>query len=293
MVADNKEPDPVDELIGILDLERIEVSRFRGLTPDGRSMRVFGGQVISQALVAAYRTVEDRLCHSLHAYFIRPGDPSIPILYEVDQSRDGRSFTTRRVVAIQNGEQIFNLAASFQVFEEGYEHQAEMPDVPGPDDLKPEHETRLEVAKTLPEKYAKEFAKTPPIDLRFVTPQNMRAPEKLPPFNAVWMRLNKPIADDPILHQVVLAYASDMSLLDTCARPHGVNFFTRTVQMASLDHAIWFHAPFKSDEWLLYAQDSPRASGGRGFNRGSVYRQDGVLVASIAQEGLIRPIRSQ
>ena len=291
MASETNHPDAVDELIGILDLERIEVNRFRGFTPDGRSIRVFGGQVISQALVAAYRTVENRLCHSLHAYFIRPGDPSVPILYEVDQSRDGRSFTTRRVVAIQNGEQIFNLAASFQVNEEGFDHQSEMPDVPGPDDLIPDHASRIEIAKDLPAKFAKEFAKTPPIDLRFVTPQNMKAPEKLSPVNYVWMRLNKPISDDPILHQVILAYASDMTILDTCARPHGVNFFTRTVQMASLDHAMWFHAPFKSDEWLLYAQDSPRASGGRGFNRGSVYRQDGVLVASVTQEGLIRPTK--
>ena len=280
--------DPVDELIQILDLERIERNRYRGFTPASRSIRVFGGQVISQALMAAYRTVEDRMCHSLHAYFIRPGDPSIPILYEVDQSRNGRSFTTRRVVAIQDGEQIFNLAASFHIAETGFEHQADMPDVPPPEELPTEQDQRQALAKILPPEMAKSFEVEQPIDLRPVRPQNIMDPQKLEPVNYVWLKLKKGISGDLPLHQVILAYASDMTLLDTCVRPHGVNFF-RGAQMASLDHAMWFHDDFKTDEWLLYAQDSPRASGGRGLNRGTIYTRDGRLVASVMQEGLIRP----
>ena len=287
----NDNTDPVDELIQILDLERIERNRYRGCTPASRSIRVFGGQVISQALMAAYRTVEDRMCHSLHAYFIRPGDPSIPILYEVDQSRNGRSFTTRRVVAIQDGEQIFNLAASFHVAETGFEHQSDMPDVPPPEDLPPEQDQRKAIARMLPPEMAKSFEVEQPIDLRPVQPQNIVNPQKLEPINNVWLRLKKPISDDKTLHQVVLAYASDMTLLDTCVRPHGVNFFHGT-QMASLDHAMWFHDDFRADDWLLYSQDSPRASGGRGMNRGTIYTRDGRLVASVAQEGLIRPLKT-
>ncbi len=284
---------PVEELLAILNLERIEVNRFRGFTPASRSIRVFGGQVIAQALVAAYRTVEDRICHSMHAYFIRPGDPTIPILYEVDQARDGRSFTTRRVVAIQNGEQIFNLAASFQVAEDGYEHQMPMPDLVGPENLTSTDDVRKKLAeRTDNEKVKQNLSTVGPIDVRPVDPQHIFKPAKMSTENPVWMRLKEKIDDEPYLHHAVLAYASDMTLLDTCVRPHGVNYFTGTVQMASLDHAMWFHEPFRADEWLLFAQDSPSASGGRGFNRGSVFSTDGRLVASIAQEGLIRPVRS-
>ena len=293
MVDASAEQKSVDELIRILDLERIEVNRFRGITPPSRSIRVFGGQVIAQALVAAYRTVEDRHCHSMHAYFIRPGNPNIPILYEVDQARNGRSFTTRRVVAIQNGEQIFNLAASFQVEEAGFEHQIAMPDVPGPENLMSEDESRLALAKTADPELAKLLSVPRPIELRDVKPQDMEHPAKMDTDSPVWMKLNKAIGDDLHLHHAVLAYASDMTLLDTCVRPHGVNFFTDTVQMASLDHAMWFHQPFRTDEWLLYAQDSPSASGGRGFNRGSVFTKDGRLVASVTQEGLIRPTKKK
>lgn len=294
MNVDEKDVEQVEELLTILELERIEVNRFRGFTPVSRSIRVFGGQVIAQALIAAYKTVEDRLCHSLHAYFIRPGDPSIPILYEVDQSRDGRSFTTRRVVAIQNGEQIFNLAASFQIAEEGFEHQFSIPDVAGPDALRSDDSYRAELAERIRnENAAKHLRQKSPIDIRYVKPQDLVRPTKLGTDNPVWMRLKNTIGDEPWLHQAVLAYASDMTLLDTCARPHGVNWFTQTVQMASLDHAMWFHLPFRADEWLLFAQDSPSASGGRGFNRGSVYSKGGRLVASIAQEGLIRPVQKK
>lgn len=283
--------DPVETLLNILEIERIEVNRFRGFTPESRSVRVFGGQVIAQALVAAYRTVEGRLCHSLHGYFIRPGDPTIPILYEVDQSRDGRSFTTRRVVAIQYGEQIFVLSASFQVAEEGYEHQFEMPDVPPPDGLISDSEVRAKLAnETTSAEMAKHLRQPSPIDVRHVHQQNFLKPEKLSTRNPVWMRVKSEVADEPYLHHALLAYASDMTLLDTCVRPHGVNFFSGKVQMASLDHAMWFHQPFRADDWLLFDQDSPSAAGARGFNRGSVYRPDGTLVASIAQEGLIRPI---
>lgn len=293
MAEQFKSDDPVATLLNILELERIEVNRFRGFTPPSRSVRVFGGQVIAQALVAAYKTVQDRTCHSLHAYFIRPGNPSIPILYEVDQARDGRSFTTRRVVAIQNGEQIFNLAASFHIDEEGFEHQTPMPDVSAPEMLVSDDVNRRNYADQAPTpSIAQNMRQPSPIDVRHVEPQNMLKPEKLSTENPVWMRVKGSVGDEAYLHHALLAYASDMTLLDSCARPHGVNYFTNTVQMASLDHAMWFHLPFRADDWLLFDQESPSASGGRGFNRGSVYSRDGRLVASIAQEGLIRPTRA-
>ncbi|MDP2123458.1 MAG: acyl-CoA thioesterase II [Parvibaculum sp.] len=278
----------VEDLIQILDLEQIEVNLFRGHSPDVSWQRVFGGQVIGQALVAAYRTVDARICHSLHAYFIRPGDPKIPILYEVDRSRDGKSFTTRRVVAIQHGKQIFNLAASFQVPETGFEHQATMPDVPAPEDLPNERELRKAIEGRLPPEIAKHFARPRPIEIRPVNPQDYIDPSPMEPMQHVWFRARKQVGDSPALHQCITAYASDMTLLDTCIRPHGVSWLSGKLQTASLDHAMWFHAPFRSDEWLLYTQDSPSASGARGFNRGSIYTRAGQLVASVAQEGLIR-----
>lgn len=281
--------DVVEDLIQLLDLEKIEENLFRGHSPDESWQRVFGGQVIGQALVAAYRTVEDRVCHSLHGYFIRPGDPKVPIVYEVDRARDGRSFTTRRVVGIQHGKQIFNLAASFQVPEKGFEHQASMPDVPMPEDLPNEMALREEVARQLPAEVAKHFARERPIEIRPINPQKYINPEPMEPVQYVWFRVRKAVEEGNIaLNQCVMAYASDMTLLDTCVRPHGVSWLSGKLQTASLDHAMWFHAPFKADEWLLYAMESPSASGARGFNRGAIYTRDGNLVASVAQEGLIR-----
>jgi len=280
--------DAVEDLIQLLDLEQIEVNLFRGYNPDVSWQRVFGGQVIGQALVAAYRTVEARICHSLHAYFIRPGDPRVPILYEVDRSRDGKSFSTRRVVAIQHGKQIFNLAASFQVAEDGFDHQGSMPDVPMPEELASERELREAVRDKLPEPIATHFARPRPIEIRPVNPQQYIDPAPMEPVNYVWFRARKAVGEDMALNQCIMAYASDMTLLDTCVRPHGVSWVSGKLQSASLDHAMWFHRPFRSDEWLLYAQDSPSASGARGFNRGSIFTRDGRLVASVAQEGLIR-----
>ena len=281
-------PDAVEDLIQILDLEPIEQNLFRGHSPDVSWQRVFGGQVIGQALVAAYRTVEERICHSLHAYFIRPGDPKVPILYEVDRARDGKSFTTRRVVAIQHGKQIFNLAASFQVHEEGFEHQADMPDVPMPEDLKPESELRKEVIDRLPKEIAVHFTRPRPIEIRPVDPQSYFDPEPMAPVQHVWFRARKDVGTLESINQCVMAYASDMTLLDTCIRPHGVSWMQGKLQSASLDHAMWFHAPVRTNDWLLYAQDSPSASGARGFNRGTIFTKEGRLVASVAQEGLIR-----
>jgi len=283
---------PVEELIELLDLEQIDVNIFRGLSPRDRWQRVFGGQVLGQALVAAARTVEGRTCHSLHAYFLRAGDPKTPILYEVDRARDGGSFTARRVVAIQNGQQIFNMAVSFQVVERGLEHQIEMPKVPDPDSLPSEKQRRIEIASDMPEEARSWFLRDRPIEIRAVDPTDRFRPGKHPPHQIVWIRATGPLPDNASLHQCVLAYASDMTLLDTCLLPHGYSVMSPNMQLASLDHAMWFHRPFHADEWLLYVQDSPSASGARGFNRGEVYRRDGTLVASVAQEGLIRVRRS-
>jgi len=280
--------DAVENLVSILDLEKIEENLFRGHNPEVTWQRVFGGQVIGQALVAAYRTVENRICHSLHAYFLRPGDPHLPILYEVDRSRDGKSFTTRRVVAIQHGEQIFNMAASFQIQEAGFEHQDKMPDMPQPEDLLPDHELRKAVADQISEGMRSHFKRARPIEVRPISPTDYLHAEPTEPVNNVWFRASSEVGDDVALNQCILAYASDMSLLDTSLRPHGMSWFDGTVQTASIDHAMWFHRPFRADEWLLHLQDSPSAGGARGFNRGSIYKRDGTLVASVAQEGLIR-----
>ena len=263
----------VEYLFDTLALERIEVNLFRGVAPGDQGPRIFGGLVIGQALLAAYRTVEGRLCHSLHCYFIRPGDPAVPILYEVDRARDGRTFTTRRVTAIQHGQQIFNLAASFQVPEEGLEHQDPMPDAPAPE--------------TLPAEPA--WGGRPrPIDMRAVDRLDWTRPVKAPPFQNIWMRALAPLGDDEAMNQVVIAYASDMSFMSTGMRPHGLSWQTPGLQTASLDHAIWFHRPSNFNDWHLYAQKSPSASGSRGFNLGELYNRDGRLVASMAQEGLMR-----
>ena len=278
----------LEDLIALLDLEPIEVNLFRGRSPQDGWQRVFGGQVLGQALVAAGRTVEGRAAHSFHAYFLRPGDPKVPILYDVDRIRDGSSFTTRRVVAIQHGKAIFNLAASFQVDEPGLEHQIEMPDVPGPEGLANEVELRQRHIGRIPEKFHATFLRDRPIEVRPIDPVDEFAPEKRPPFQNVWFRAVDTLPEDAALHQCVLAYASDLTLLDTSNLPHGVSWWSEKFQTASLDHAMWFHRPFRADAWLLYAQDSPRAAGARGFNRGSVFTRAGELVASVTQEGLIR-----
>ena len=264
----------VENLIETLALERIEVNLFRGVAPANQGPRIYGGLVIGQALMAAYKTIEERICHSLHCYFIRPGDPSVPILYEVDRARDGKSFTTRRVTAIQHGAQIFNLAASFQEEEPGYDHEDPMPATPGPETIAPLTES---------------WGAGRPIDMRWVDGRDTEgAPVAGPPAQNVWMRVISPIPDDVALQQAALAYVSDMSLLGTAFRPHGVNWRTPGFQSASLDHAIWFHRRSSFNDWHLYAQSSPSASGARGFNLGQIYNRDGRLVASTAQEGLMR-----
>jgi acyl-CoA thioesterase-2 len=286
--------DAVAQLLRLLDIERLEVDLFRGVGAGGEtSVRIFGGHVIAQALTAAYRTVEDRTCHSLHAYFIRPGDPSIPVIYEVDRSRDGGSFTTRRVIAIQHGRQIFNLAASFHKAEEGWNHQHPMPEVPGPEGLRNLAELRAEQVKTLDEARRKDFLRPRPIEIREVAPQNLAAPKPISDVNQMWFRVERKIDATPAQHHCLLAYASDMNLLGSSMRPHGLSWATGGVMVASLDHAMWFHGPIQFDDWHLYSMDSPFTGAARGFNRGSVYTSDGRLVASVAQEGLVRPIKTK
>lgn len=278
-------------LVETLGLERLEVNLFRGTTPDEESrQRIYGGQVIAQSLLAAYETVEDRVCHSLHCYFIRPGDPNVPIVFEVDRSRDGGSFTTRRVIAVQHGQQIFNLAASFQVAEEGFEHQSGMPAAPHWDTVEDDIEAARRRLRDAPAEARQWLERTHPIEMRTVggEPDEVN-PQAREPHQQVWFRARKPIGSDPHMHQVILAYASDMSLLGTAIQPHRVGWQTPGMQTASLDHAMWFHRPTDFNEWHLYEQESPSASGGRGFNLGYIYRaSDGALVASCAQEGLMR-----
>ncbi|NBC23609.1 MAG: acyl-CoA thioesterase II [Gammaproteobacteria bacterium] len=287
-VTDNEKPSG-NELIDLLDLEEIEQNHYRATSPSEGWQRVYGGQVIGQALVAASRTVpEDRHAHSLHGYFLRPGDTTIPILYKVDRIRDGRSFTTRRVVAIQHGRPIFNMSISFQVDEPGFSHQFDAPEAPPPEQLADERELRAEWAKKLQPEHAKLFTRDRPIDVRPIDPVDIFEPEPRPPRQMCWMKSRDPLPEDPRLHQCVLAYLSDWSLLDTATLPHAVSFLQDDMQMASLDHAMWFHRPFRADDWLLYVQDSPSAGGARGLNRGLVYDRQGVLVASAAQEGLMR-----
>ena len=279
----------VANLIRILDLENLEQNLFRGISPSSGWQRVFGGQVIGQALVAAQRTVdEDRHVHSLHGYFMRPGDPSIPIIYEVDRIRDGRSFTTRRVVAIQHGHAIFSMSASFQILEQGLEHYIEMPDLPDPDSLMSEKKLAEQFIDHAPENVRKYWQRERPIELRPVNLQHYISREKLEPKQNIWMRATGKLPDNPALHEAVLAYASDMTLLDTALYPHGRSIFDPKIQVASLDHSMWFHRPINFEDWHLYAQDSPNTSGARGLTRGGIYSQDGKLVASVAQEGLIR-----
>ncbi len=279
----------VQSLLSILDLEPLERNLFRGRSPQVGWQRVFGGQVIGQALVAASRTVEaERPVHSLHGYFMRPGDPAVPIIYEVDRIRDGGSFTTRRVVAIQHGQAIFSMSASFQAVEEGLEHQLPMPDVPMPEELPSEAELKERFLARAPEAVRRYWERDRPIEIRPVDTTHYFTRQRLEPAQNVWVRASAPLPDDPQVHSCVLAYASDMTLLDTALFAHGTSVFDKDLQVASLDHALWFHRPVRADEWLLYSEDSPAAAAGRGFTRGTLFTRDGVLVASVAQEGLIR-----
>jgi acyl-CoA thioesterase-2 len=301
----NKAPTALGALLSLLDLEQLEVNLFRGHTPAAGFTRVYGGQVLAQSLVAAQRTVgrdpaagrsappsndltEPRQMHSLHSYFLLAGDPKVPIIFEVERVRDGGSFTTRRVKAVQHGQAIFVMSVSFQKEETAFDHQAPMPDVPGPENLPSDSKLREEIAARLPENLRSYLLRERPIEMRPVEYERYVERKARPARQHVWMRTTGALPDDPQIHQCVLAYASDFTLLDTALMPYGKLMFDNDVQLASLDHALWVHRPFRADEWLLYAQDSPSASGARGFSRGSVYRLDGTLVASTVQEGLMR-----
>jgi acyl-CoA thioesterase-2 len=279
----------VQELLAILDLEELDLNLFRGNSPQSGWQRVFGGQVIGQALVAAVRTVDaGRPPHSMHAYFLLPGDPKVPIIYDVERLRDGGSFTTRRITARQHGHPIFSMLVSFHGEEAGLDHQAKMPDVPGPDSLPSEAEVREKVLPTMPDPVRKYYERERPIELRPVEFGRYLG-QKIPDGKFhVWMKTTGKLPDDPAVHRAVLAYTSDMGLLDTALVPHGRTLFEKEFMAASLDHALWLHRPFRADEWLLYAQDSPNLHGSRGFARGLIFKQDGTLVASVTQEGLVR-----
>lgn len=278
----------VDDLLEILNLEQLEHNLFRGKSPNVGWQRVFGGQVIGQALVAASRTVEDRNIHSAHCYFMRPGDPSIPIVYDVDKIRDGRSFTTRRVVAIQHGKPIFSLSASFQIEEDGFDHQIDMPDIPQPEDLPSEEELKENYLHLAPENVRNYWNRPRPIEVRFTTLEHYVSKKKLEPKQHIWIRATSPVPDDHLRSSAVLAYLSDMTLLDTSLFAHGTSIFNHKLQVASLDHSMWFHRKPDFSDWILYTQDSPSTMNARGFTRGSLYTRSGILIASVAQEGLIR-----
>jgi acyl-CoA thioesterase-2 len=283
----------LDELLSILDLEPLEHNLYRGLSPQVGWQRVFGGQVIGQALVAANCTVNGRVAHSLHAYFLRAGDPAVPIIYEVDRIRDGRSFSTRRVVAIQHGRAIFSMAASFHVEEEGLHHQIEMPDTPPPEELPSEAELKERLIDRVPEAVKAYWQAERPIEIRPVDVSRYVSQDQQAPSQLVWIKATGALGNELSLHQCVLAYASDFTLLDTALVAHGRFVFDPKLMLASLDHAIWFHAPFRADEWLLYAQDSPISGAARAFCRGSLFTRGGRLVASTAQEGLVRERRPE
>ena len=282
---------PVSELIELLSLERLEDDLFRGQSRDIGTKYVFGGQVLGQALSAAQATMtEPRNAHSLHAYFLRAGNIEAPIVYHVDRTRDGGSFSVRRVTAIQHGKVIFFCAASFQDEEPGAEHQLSMPDVPKPEDLEPAPAISPEKLALLPTKVQRWLDRDGPFEFRHVYPRDELNPPKRPPFQQVWFRLTEKVGDAPELHRALLAYASDFHLLGTATFPHGISYYQPNVQMASLDHALWFHRPFRADDWLLYSIDSPSASSSRGLARGQIFDRQGRLVASSAQEGLIRVV---
>ena len=284
-------PSPVSELIELLSLERIEDDLFRGQSRDIGTKYVFGGQVLGQALSAAQATMpEPRAAHSLHAYFLRAGDIAAPIVYEVDRTRDGGSFSVRRVTAIQHGKVIFFCAASFQEAEAGVEHQLSMPEVTAPEDIEPHDPLPASVLATLPSKVRRWLDRTGPFEFRHVYPRDELKPPKRPPFQQVWFRLSEKVGDAPELHRALLAYASDFHLLGTANFPHGISYYQPNVQMASLDHGLWFHRPFRADDWLLYSIDSPSAQGARGLARGQIFDRNGQLVASTVQEGMIRVV---
>ena len=287
-------PSAVQEVLDILDLEQLEVNLFRGRSPQSRWQRVFGGQVIGQALVAACRTVEDvaaRPPHSLHAYFLLGGDPKVPIIYEVDRIRDGKSFTTRNVKAIQHGHAIFSMSVSFHLAEPGLTHQVKMPEVPKPDELPSDEELKDRIYPLLPEPARRYYERERPIEFRPVEFSRYLGEKSENGRFDIWIRATGRLPDEPAIHQCVLAYASDMMLLDAALIPHGRSVFSEDIMAASLDHALWFHRPFRADEWLLYAQDSPSLADSRGFSRGLIFASDGTLVASVAQEGLLRQRR--
>lgn len=280
---------PMASLLETLDLEKLEENLFRGRSPQVGWQRVFGGQVIGQSLVAAQRTVDEgRYVHSLHCYFMRPGDPSVPIVYDVDRIRDGSSFATRRVVAIQHGKAIFSMSASFQYDEDGFDHQVAMPAIAAPESLLGEQQIKEQFLKGAPENIRKYWERPRPIEIRPVSLKHYFSPEKLEPAQNVWVRATGPIPPERHLQAAILAYLSDMTLLDTSLYAHGTSIFAHDLQVASLDHSMWFHRPCVLDDWLLYSQDSPSASGARGMTRGSLFTRSGELVASVAQEGLIR-----
>jgi acyl-CoA thioesterase-2 len=280
----------LQELLAILDLEQLEHNLYRGRSPELDWQRVFGGQTIAQALVAAQRTVAaDRHVHSLHGYFMRPGDTKVPILYQVDRIRDGGSFATRRVVAVQHGQAIFSLEASFQVDEDGLEHQIPMPlDVPDPDTLGTQQDLIVKFGDAVPQGIRRYWERDRPVDMKPIMLKHYTSREKLDPRQNIWIRTTGPVPQDRATQAAVLAYLSDMTLLDTSTFAHGRAVFDQDIQAASLDHAMWFHRPHPIDDWLLYTQDSPSTSGARGFTRGALYARDGTLIASVAQEGLIR-----
>lgn len=281
----------LDELIALLDIEALEVNLFRGVSPEADQQRVFGGQVAAQALVAAGRTVEPtRAVHSLHSYFLRPGDTSVPIIFQVDRPRDGRSFTTRRVNAVQHGKVIFNLAASFQIVEPGPEHVDEMPMVPDPEELPSWPERLASYADRLGPETMAWLVRERPIDSRPTQTPAWLDHTAREPQQDVWIRANGTLPDDPLLHACVVAYASDLTLLDTAMLPHAVRLAESEFQIASLDHAMWFHRPFRADEWLLYHQTSPFAGGARGLAEGAIYTRAGRRAVTVIQEGLIRPV---
>ena len=279
----------VSDLLEILDLEPLEVNLFRGRSPQSGWQRVFGGQVIGQALVAAVRTVEaSRPPHSMHAYFILPGDPKVPLIYDVDRIRDGKSFTTRRVTARQHGQPIFSMLVSFHDYEEGFDHQAAMPDVTPPEQLPNETEMREKLLPAMPDPVRRYYERERPIEMRPVEFDRYGGKKYPDGRFHLWFRTTGRLPDDPAIHQCVLAYASDLTLLDASLTRHGRTLFENKFMAASLDHALWLHRPFRADEWLLYAQDSPNLHGSRGFARGLIFTRDGTLIASVAQEGLVR-----
>ena len=291
---------PVSELIELLSLERLEDNLFRGQSRDIGTRLVFGGQVLGQALSAAQATLDSadpdkgpRAAHSLHAYFLRAGDSEHPIVYDGDRTRDGGTFSVRRVTAIQHGKVIFFCAASFQVAEGGAEHQLTMPEVPKPEDIEPAPALAPDVLAALPTKVQRWLSRQGPFEFRHVYPRDELNPPKRPPYQQVWFRLSEPVGDAPELHRALLAYASDFHLLGTATFPHGISYYQPDVQMASLDHALWFHRDFRADDWLLYSIDSPSAQGSRGLARGQIFDRAGRLVASTAQEGLIRVVSTQ